>query len=419
MLASRLLDVMRTRSLRRSPDVPDRVAALVFVARFVDELLSGALTVLVPTFRRAFGLSVLAAAALEQVLAWVALVVEPPAALLSDLGSRRALLALGATAVGVATLVAGLAPGPPALVVAFAVYGIGSGPLTHTADVVLVEVFADDADRAYARVTVLDTVGALLAPAIVAATVAAGVSWRLLLGGLALGTLAYAGALARTPFSAPRAATRGERGQGGRGVARQLVGNVREVTGDARARSWLACLLCLDVLEAPNVLRYLWLAEVVGFGQVGLGAYVVGEQVVGLVALLWLDRHLQRPQGGATLLVGACAGILVLHPVWLLAPGAAGRIVVGVPLAFLTALLWPVARSRALASVPGRAGAVTAVATVFGAVPLTLAAGATAEVIGLVPAMLAFTLVGGVGLLAAARRAGALAPPGAGEDASR
>jgi len=53
--------------------------------------------------------------------------------------------------------------------------------------------------------------------------------------------------------------------------------------------------------------------------------------------------------------------------------------------------------------VPGRAGAVTAVTTLVGALPLTLAAGAAGATFGLVPTLLAFTLVGAGGLLLAAR----------------
>ena len=404
MLTTTVITLVRARSLRRRDDVSDRAAALVLVARFTDELLSGALTVLTPTFRSTFGLSVVAVSALEQVLSWVALPVEPVAALLSDVRSRRVLLSFGATAVALSLLAAGLAQGFGGLLVAFAIYGLGSGPLAHTADVVLVEAFPDDVERAYARATAIDTVGALLAPASVGAAVALGVSWRVVLVGLGLGALAYALALARTPFPRPSpAAGAGERDGRPPGGLRHLTANLRATVADRRARPWLLCLLWLDVLEAPGVVRALWLADDVGLGQAGLAAYVVGEQVVALVALLWLDRRAQPPAPPGRLLVTACAGIVVLHPLWLVAPGVVGRLLVGVPLAFLTALLWPVARSRALASVPGRAGAVTAVTTLVGALPLTLAAGAAAATFGLVPTLLAFTLVGAGGLLLAAR----------------
>ena len=414
MLTTTVISLVRARSLRRRADVSDRAAALVLVARFTDELLSGALIVLTPTFRSAFGLSVVAVSALEQVLSWVALPVEPVAALLSDVRSRRVLLSFGAAAVALAAIAAGLAQGYAALLVAFALYGLGSGPLAHTADVVVVEAFPEDVERAYARATAIDTVWALLAPASVAAALALGVSWRAVLVGLGLGAMAYAVALARTAFPAPSPGA-DHRPDGApddapddgpvraAGGVRHLAGNLRAIVVDRRARPWLLCLLWLDVLEAPGVVRALWLAEDVGLGQAGLAAYVVGEQVVALVALLWLDRRPQPSAGPGRLLVAASTGIIVLTPLWLVAPGVVGRILVGVPLAFLTALLWPVARSRALASVPGRAGAVTAVTALVGALPLTLAAGAAAATFGLVPTLLAFTLVGAGGLLLAAR----------------
>jgi MFS family permease len=414
LLTTAVITLVRARSLRRRADVSDRAAALVLVGRFTDELLHGAIAVLTPTFRSTFGLSVVAISALDQVLAWVALPVEPVAALLSDVRSRRVLLSCGAAAVALAVVAAGLAQGFPALLVAFALYGLGSGPLAHTADVVVVEAFPDDVERAYARATALDTVGALLAPASVATALAVGVSWRAVLVGLGLGALAYSVALARTPFPPPSPATRADASGDGpheqeapdgspAGGVRTLATNLRAAVTDRRARPWLLCLLWLDVMEATGVVRALWLADDVGLGQAGLAAYVVGEQVVALAALLWLDRRPPAPGGAGRLLALASAGIIGLHPLWLVAPGVAGRVLVGVPLAFLTALLWPVARARALASVPGRAGAMTAATTLFGALPLTLAAGAAATAFGLVPTLLSFTLVGAGGLLLAAR----------------
>ena len=375
----------------RSQAVSDRALGLSFSARFVDEVLSGSWTALSPTFRSHFGLSLLQVGLLDQVLNWVALVVEPPASLLIDVRSRRVLLAFGATCVGLATLLMGVAPTYAALLSAFAIYGLGSGPLAHTADVVNVEAYPDDPERAFGRATSLDTVGALLAPALVASTGWIGLDWRVLLAALGLGALGYAWALATTRFPPP--ATRG--GDGHHLVA-ELWRNVRLVVGDRRARAWLIVLLALDVFETAALFKYVFLVEHVGLSQVQAALYGAAEQVVDLAALAWLDRHLER-HGSARVLPWAAAATLVLFPAWVLAPGLAARVAIGVPLAFAWTMFWPIAKARSLTSIPGRAGAVNAVTTLFVLLPLPILFGAIAESVGLPTAM---AITGGVGSVA-------------------
>ena len=395
MFSSRFLALARVHSLPRREGVSDRAVALGLMARFVDEVLAGAFSVLAPTFRRTFGLSLVAVSLLEQVLNWVALMIEPPAALLIDVRSRRVLMSVGASFVGVAVLLMGLAPTYAALLAGFAAYGIGSGPLAHTADVVLVESYPDHGERIFSRATFIDTVGALSAPLLIAAAAAAGISWRVVLVVLGIGGLAYARALAWTPL--PTSAAPSSEAP----LWRQLGSNLRDVARDRGARSWLFLLLVFDLVEAPHALKYVWLHEQVGMSQALVAVYAAGEQLVGLAALVALDRWLER-FGWRPVLAAACVGLVLLPPAWLYAPGIAGRVAVGIPLAFVTALVWPIAKARAILSLPGRAGAVSAVSNLFGILPLTLLFGTLAEWIGLTRAMLAASLTGGVLLTMAA-----------------
>jgi MFS family permease len=400
LLSTRLVARLRLDRLERRPGTSDRAVALVFLARSVDEILSGAWSVLTPTFRRAFDLTLVQVGLLEQLLSWVALVVEPPAATLVDLRSRRVLLTLGGTAVGVATVVMGAAPGYAALLAGFAAYGIGSGPLAHTADVVVVESFPTDPARAYNRATILDTCGAMAGPGLVAGGLALGLSWRWVLVALGLAAVAYGVALGRTTFPAPPA-----RGSDD-GLVVQAVRNVRGVVARPDARQALLLLFLFDVFESAFVLRYVWLSEDVGLPQAGVAAYAVGEQVVALLALAWLDRWLAVREGGPVLR-GAAAALVVLPALWVWAPGTVAVVAVGVPLAAATAVVWPLARTVSLTAAPELAGATTAVTTLFPVVPLTLAQAALAQAIGIAPATA--VTAGGAAvllLLAAARRSG-------------
>jgi len=90
----------------------------------------------------------------------------------------------------------------------------------------------------------------------------------------------------------------------------------------------------------------------------------------------------------------AALGLLVLYPAWYLLPGTWTRFMVGVPLGFLFALFWPIARTESLTTASGRPGAVTAVSAVLGLMPLALLVALLAEVVGLTAALLGVQLLG-------------------------
>jgi MFS family permease len=388
VVSSRLLRLVRVRTMGRRAGLSDRAIVVGFAARFTDELAIGLVEVLSPTLRRVFGLSLASLALLFQILNWVALAVEPPAALLIDIRSRRTLMSAGGACVGIAVVLMGTAVGYGMLIAGFVVYGIGSGPLVGTGDVVLVEAFAIDPERAFGRATMIDTVGALLAPAVVALAGLAGLSWRVPLMAVGIGCVAYAGVIVTSDLPRPP----GGAGTEGRArVLAQLRANVVQVLADPTARRWLLFLLCFEVFEAPRVLTYVWLHDHARMGQGLVAVYAVGEQVVSLATLALLDFWL-RGHDADRVVPAACLGLLVLFPAWLGAPGIVGPILVGVPLTMCITTLWPIAKARSLASIPGRAGAITAIADLFTIIPITLVIGVLAEVTGLTAAML---LVGG------------------------
>lgn len=379
-----------------------RARRLALTGRFTDEVGSGTFDVLGPTFIRVFGIDVVGLALLNQILFWVALIVEPVTSLLIDVRSRRVLLVWGSTAVAAALLSMGTAAGYSALLLGFVLYGMGSGPLAHTADVLLVEG-SDEAERTFTKATVLDTLGALIAPALVAGAAALELSWRIPLVVAAAVAGVYAGTAALTPFAAPPVAP-------GRRILAEVRGNLGAVAASAPARRWLAFALVFELIEAERVLRYVWLSDVVGLGQAGAALYAVGEHVVGLLALIVLER---RQRAGSVHLPAVCAAMGVLYAGWLLAPGAVGKVAVGVPLAAVTAWIWPVSRARTLQSVPGRAGAVSALTTLTGLVPGALIVGLLAGVLGLTAAFAMVVLPATLVLVLLAGAPSAPTAPGA------
>lgn len=398
MLSSRFIRRAGLDRFGPRADVPDRAISLAFTARFVDEVLSSAWDVLTPTFRRVFGLSLVQIGLLDQVLTWVALVVEPIAGVLIDLRSRRLLMGFGAAAVGASLLVMAGAPTFAVLLVGFALYGLGSGPLAHTADVVVVETFADNAERAYSRATFIDTCGALTGPALIALAGAAGVSWRVVLAMLGACGVVYAYAIRRTTFPAPPRSHNGDRHP-----VRDMLDNVATVLRHRDARRALLVLFWFDVFETAFLLEYVWLNEEVGLSEPLVATYAAAAQLVDLVALAVLDRWLTR-WNGTGILRGAALALIVLPAAWVAAPGIAGRILVGIPLSFAYAMVWPLAKSRSLTAIPALAGATQAISALFALVPLAIAQAAFSEVVGIGPAMAITAAVAATVMLVTLRR---------------
>lgn len=364
-----------------------RVVLLGFGGRFVDELLSGLLDVLMPALRVQFGLSYTQISYLDLALRYVAAAVEPGADLLIDVWQRRWLLAWGAAALGLSIILLGLAPNYLFLLAAFAVYGLGSGPLAHTADVVLVEAHPRAPDRIFARATMIDTVGALLSPLSVTLALWAGLPWRWLLVALGAGSLLYGVMLLRTTFPAAAA----DHSEGHDSLLDGVRHNLRVVLTSRHVWRWLLFLFLFELLETPFIFKTVWLNEHVGLSQALVGVYRAFEMAINLVSLLILDRWLAR-QNAKRILQLANVALLLLIPLWLIIPGIWTRFLLALPLNFFFAVYWPIGRAQSLSSAPGRAGAVTAVNALFGLVPFSLLFGLLAEWMTLTGATLLVSL---------------------------
>lgn len=366
----------------RAAGVSDRTVLVGLGGRFFDELLSGLPAVLMPTFRAVFGLSYTQISLLSLVLGYVAAAVEPFGALLIDVWRRRWLMAWGAAVIGLATIVLGIAPTYLLLLVGFAIYGLASGPLAHTADVVLVEIYPTAPERITTRSVLLDTLGALLAPLSVSLAFWLGLEWRWLLISAGLASVGYAGLIWRTHFPPHQ----NGRETADEGLRQALKGNLKAVLADRRALTWLAYLFFFDLLEAPQHFVPVWLHEQVGMSQALVGLYQAIGMGVGMVSLVYLDRWLQRSQARRILQI-ANIGLLLLYPLWLFLPGIWSRFALELPISFLLSVYWPIGRGQSLVSVPGKAGTITALASLFGFIPFTLLFGLLAEAIGLTQAM--------------------------------
>jgi len=374
-------------SLPRAKGISNRLVVVAMGGRFTDELLSGLPLVLMPTLRSLFGLTYTQVSLLTLALNYVAAVIEPIAGLLIDIWKRRWLMAFGAAGVGIATVVMGVAPTFTILLLGFAIYGLASGPLAHTADVVLVEAYPKAPDRIFTRATLLDNFGALLSSLLVSITFILRLEWRWLMIALGLSGLIYAVIIFTTRFPPRQNESSTDEARGGSAAWT----NIRTVLTSKQALSWLLFLFVFGIAEAPYTFTTIWLREEVGMNQALIGLYIALQMGVGMVSLLFLDRWLARSTVRRIVII-ACVGVLILFPIWLFAPGVPSRIALSLPLNFLFTVFWPIGKAQSLRSVPGLGGTTTAVHSLMSLVPLPLMFGLLAESTSLTSAMFGVTM---------------------------
>jgi MFS family permease len=392
----KMLPNITFRPIQRADGVSDRFVVVALAARFADELLSGLPSVLLPTIRSLFGLSYAQVGVIGLVLDTVSAMVEPIGGLLIDVWRRPWLMAWGAAGIGLGTVLIGAAPTFALVLVGFAVYGLASGPLAHTADVVLLEAYPTEPERIYARSTLVDNAGALLGPLLLSASLWLGLGWRWVLIGLGASSVAYAAVILRTHFPSPVNNHPSSQAP----FWQALRGNLRDVLGSGPARTWLLFLFAFNLAELPQWFAPIWLREQVGMSQAQIGVYRVVEMAVGIGTLYMLDGWLSR-FGTVRLLRWAALATLAVLPAWLFVPGVWSRFVLAVPLSLLRTLFWPIGKAQLLVSVPGRGGTAAAVSSVLGLIPLPLLFGLLAEVVTLTGAMFwtgmaGFLVLGGV-----------------------
>ena len=276
---------IRIKSIPRAKGISDRLVSVALSGRFMDELLSGLPNVLMPLIRSQLGLSYTQVSLLGLTLDYVSAPVEFISGLLIDLWKRPWLMAWGAAAIGIGTAVIGVAPTFLFLIVGFAIYALGSGPLVHTADVVLVESYPEAPDRIYSRATLVDTAGALLAPMIITAGIWLGISWRWLTLLLASSELVYATIILRTKFPSPPLRST----MLASSLTAALTANLKTVLSNRRALTWLLFLFIFSMAEAPIQFVTIYMREKAGFSQILIGAYVALQMGVSIISLYFPD----------------------------------------------------------------------------------------------------------------------------------
>ncbi len=317
--------------------------------------------------------------------------VEPLLLLLAEGIWRRRLILAGGLALALAWLTISAAGGFPLILAAAALAHPASGAFVTLSQASLIEANPGREAAMMARWNAVGSLGSLLGPAIMAAALALGASWRLpfaLLGAAGVVLSFWVYARQRRDGVTPSRAPMG------------LLPRFIEIVRDGHVRRWILLLQVSDLM-LDILIGYmgLYLTNVVGLSLAMAALTLGGLTAAGLAADFALIHVLDRVNGRrivrATALLVAC-----LYPLFLVAPGGGSKILLIFLIRVLTAGWYPVLQAEAYASANGRSAAMLAVSSVAGIIGsgFAWAIGWLAGLAGLQPAMW-LLLLGPVGLV--------------------
>ncbi|MBN1963363.1 MAG: MFS transporter, partial [Anaerolineae bacterium] len=377
-----------------------RLVWLMLAARFLDEWWGGLLVILLPLIRDDLGLDYAQVSVLLASFGWAGWFADPVTGLIADVWRRRPIIAWSALGVAGVMLVLARAASFEVMLLVCLGYSVGVTPLAVIADAVLVDTHPDAVGRIMARQTLIDTLGALLAPLTATVLAALGMPWPpAFLIAFACFVL-YGALLWRTDFPPNGVNHDGEAEEGDSGGLRAMWHNLRAVSREPGVWRWLFFITAQDfITDVALGFKALFLADVIGLDAGWIGLYLAVDMAAGVAGLALLDRALGR-WSELVLLRASALAVSLLFPLWLFTGAAWLNFLFSLLLTLGASALWPLAKGRLLAAADGRTATVAALSPLTGlpanVVPLIV--GAVAGVAGLRAGLL-ILLVGPAAML--------------------
>jgi MFS transporter, FSR family, fosmidomycin resistance protein len=392
---------MRSALIRTAPPALAGLLAAMAV-EFADELVDGTKSAAMPLIRHDLGLSYVQVGLLAAIPLLLGSLIEAPIGVLSGTGRRRRRFILGGGLVFVAAI-AGMALAPAFLVLlaAMVIFFPASGTFVSLTQSALLDADPERRTQLMARWTLAGSVGDVAGPLVVAAVLAAGASWR-----VAFGLVAVAGAASWLAVAA----------------ARPGAGTPEEEAADEDR--WPGVWTAIRITRRAGAFRWLTLLEVsdllLDVFSAFLALYLVAEaHATPAVAALGVAVRLAAGLAGDAVLIGALerfdplrvlrASVLaagVLFPAFLLVPGLGAKLGLLAVLSIATAPWYPVLKAELFRSLPGRSGLAVSLGSVAGLAGALgpLAVGLLAQRLGIGWAMVPLALVPPALLAAPTRR---------------
>lgn len=412
-----------TRPARRASGL-----VVTFLAiELVDELVDGAITAAWPAIRADLSLDYAQVGLLLAIPRIVGNALEPPLAILGDAGDRRRLVLGGGVAFAIALLLSATSWSFAALLVAFTVFSPASGAFVSLSQATLMDLEPHRHAQNMARWTFAGSLGVVGGAALIATGTGTGISWRVIMVGIAAVTGALVVVVWRQRFLIPVGGVAGHEPSGlpasascGRAEhARNLAEagwdaeSEREVPGNARDGAGRLSTLARGAAEAVRALRRrdvlrwtallqasnlmldvlhgflaLYLVDVAGLSAGQAALAIAAWTGVGLLGDALLIPLLERVDGVRYLRVSAGLATLAFGA-FLLVPGFVPKLVVLAVLGLLNSGWYAITKAGLYSALPGRSATVLAIANVgdFAGAFIPLGIGLVASRVGLAPAM--------------------------------
>jgi predicted MFS family arabinose efflux permease len=339
---------------------------VLLLADFFDECLGWLVAGLLPELRGHFKLDYLRAGWVLTAHLAGGYLGGALGGVLADLYDRRRLLLSGAALYACGLALAGAATSFGILLLGCVCIGLASGPVAHTAQLILVDRARDGQERlekVLGRFNALGSVGALLGPVSLAAALGVGLGWR---SGFAAGALVmavYAFALGTVrPASHVAPPAQAEKRAG--------WALMRETITDVRLLRLALALALLDGLDEPFAgFVILFLRDVSGTSGAlanATAAVLVGSPLVGFALAARLPWRRATIMRSSLALLGAALGA------FLLAPGMLAKAACLAAAGTATAVFYTTSLAAVLSLRPSSTGTVTSVLSVVGTLSLLI-----------------------------------------------
>ncbi len=270
---------------------------------------------------------------------------------------RRAVLIGGVVFILSLLAVAG-ARSFPVLLVAVTVFFPASGAFVSLTQAELMDAWPDRQAQVMARWDLAGSTGAVAGPLLLGAVLAAGGGWRVAYLVLAAAAAwAWLGTCLRDPRPAPAVAAGAADGAGAADAAEGFRARARLVLSALRDWSIVRWVLLIEVadllVDVFTGFLAVYLVDVVHLSPAVAALGIAIRLGAGLAGDAALVVVLERVADVTVLRVSAVAAAL-LYPGFLLAPGAAAKLVILAVLSAATAPWYPILQARLYGSLPGR-----------------------------------------------------------------
>ena len=349
--------------IRRAARYAVPLTFLFLFIEFFDELHYGFNGALLPVIRNEFKLSYAQVGLLVGLPGMLNPLIEPVLMLLGDTRLRKKLILGGGFAILGALLLFARAPSFPVLLLAAVSAFPASGAFVTLSQATLMDANPARKPHMMARWALFGSIGSLLGPLLLAAGLALDWGWRrvILVFAFILLPVLVGLVISRLPSSpSPHPKNYGEIGP------RALASNLKEALSNRHLLRWVFLLQVSDLLLDVFVSYVaLYFTDVTGATPALASLALSWLLLSGLTADVLLIPILERFPGKKVVRTSAAFAIGI-YAGWLLVPWIWAKFILLVAIRFATLGWYPVLQAEAYAALPGRSGAVSAVASLGG-----------------------------------------------------